>query len=190
MKMSNLFKIKLYLLILFPLISLAQVFTIDNDYIELYSSSTEGEFSENTFLNTLEETIITYEIITDSLPEGWDFQNCFPTCNPLNTYSIDPISFPSDSTIYLNAHFYPNNVPGEGLLKMEISANHGTFVDTVTWRAVASPQINLCENLNDASQIKFITNLSGQKINNLQSEKIFIITYKNNRREVVYIIND
>ena len=91
MKMSNLFKMKLYLLILFPLISLAQVFTIENDYIELYSSSTEGEFSENTFLNTLEETTITYEIITDSLPEGWDFQNCFPTCNPLNTYNIDPI---------------------------------------------------------------------------------------------------
>ena len=74
------------------------------------------------FLNTLEETTITYEIITDSLPVGWDFQNCFPNCNPLNTYSIDPISFPSDSSIYLNAHFYPNNVPGEGLLKMEISA--------------------------------------------------------------------
>ena len=181
---------RVYFLILFPMIIFSQVFTVDNDYIELYSNSIEGEFSENTFLNTLEETTITYEIITDSLPVGWDFQNCFPNCNPLNTYSIDPISFPSDSSIYLNAHFYPNNVPGEGLLKMEISANHGTFLDTVTWRAVASSQINLSENLNDTSQIKFITNLSGQKINNLQSEKIFIITYKNNRREIVYIIND
>ena len=154
---------RVYFLILFPMIIFSQVFTVDNDYIELYSNSIEGEFSENTFLNTLEETTITYEIITDSLPVGWDFQNCFPNCNPLNTYSIDPISFPADSTIYLNAHFYPNNVPGEGLLKMEISANHGTFLDTVTWRAVASSQINLIENLYDISQIKFITNLSGQK---------------------------
>lgn len=181
---------RFYLLILLPMISLAQVFIIDNNYIELYSNSIEGEFSENTFLNTLEETTITYEIITDSLPMGWDFQNCFPTCNPLNTYSIDPISFPADSSIYLNAHFYPNNISGEGLLKMEISANHGTFLDTVIWRAVATPQINLSENFNDMSKIKFITNLSGQIINNLHSEKILVITYKNNRRELVYIIND
>lgn len=73
---------------------------------------------------------------------------------------------------------------------MEISANHGTFLDTVIWRAVATPQINLSENLNDMSQIKFITNLSGQTINNLQSEKLLVVTYKNNRRELVYIIND
>ena len=45
------------------MISLAQVFTIDNNYIELYTNSIEGEFSDNTFLNTLEETTITYEIM-------------------------------------------------------------------------------------------------------------------------------
>ena len=52
---------RFYFLILFPMIMFAQVFTIDNDYIELFSNSIVGEFSKNTFLNTLEETTITYK---------------------------------------------------------------------------------------------------------------------------------
>ncbi len=64
---------KKLLLLIIPLLSFGQIFTIDNNDIQMYTSSLEGEFSENTFLNTLEETTITYEIILDSLPVGWIF---------------------------------------------------------------------------------------------------------------------
>ena len=176
------------ILLIIPFLSFGQVFTVDDNYIQMYTSSLEGEFSENTFLNTLEETTITYEIILDSLPLGWDFQNCFPTCNPINTYNIDPLSFPSDSSIYLNAHFYPNSISGEGLLLMELSANHGTYLDTVSWRAIAMPEFTLNEYLNKSTKIKYITNISGQRISNLKSEQIVIVTYQNNQSKLVYIL--
>ncbi len=117
-----------------------------------------------------------------------DFLNCFFTCNPINTYNIDPISFPSDSSIYLNAHFYPNSISGEALLVMELSANHGTYLDTVSWRAVAMPEFTLNEHLNKSTKIKHITNTSGQRITTLQSEQIVIVTYQNNQSKLVYIL--
>ena len=74
----------------------------------------------NTYLNTL-ALQISHQIITDSLPTGWDFKTA-STCNPINTYFTDVISFESDTSIYLNGHFYPNNISGEGLLKNAIGA--------------------------------------------------------------------
>ena len=92
-------------LIILPLLSFGQLFTIDNDYMELYNISSINNFSENTYVNTLEEVSMSYEIIADSMPAAWDFQHCFPECHPLNTYFIDPIAFDSDSSVFLKGHF-------------------------------------------------------------------------------------
>ena len=43
---------KFILLLIIPILSLSQVFTIDNDYIEMYNLSTVGNFSENTYVDT------------------------------------------------------------------------------------------------------------------------------------------
>jgi len=179
---------KLLLLLIVPFLSFSQVFTIDNDYIEIYNLSTVGNFSENTYVNTLEDITISYEIVTDSMPLEWDFQNCFPDCNPFNTYSIDAFSIPADSSVYLNGHFYPNNIAGEGLLVMELNANHGIYLDTVIWRGIAMPELNMQEHLKESKEIKFITNLSGQKIKKIDLEKVVIVTYKDNQSKMFYIL--
>ncbi len=168
--------------------SFSQLFTIDTDYMEIYNLSSVNNFSENTYVNTLGDINMSYEIIVDSMPASWDFQHCFPECHPINTYQIDPIAFPSDSSVFLKGHFYPNNIAGEGLLIMEIEANHGIYVDTVIWRGVAMEETNLKEYLNDSNEIKYITNLAGQQIINLNSEEIIIVTYKNNKRKTYYIL--
>jgi len=179
---------KLLLLLIIPFLGFGQLFTIETDYMELYNLSSINNFSENTYVNTLQDVNMSFEIIVDSMPSAWDFQHCFPECHPINTYFIDPISFPSDSSVFLKGHFYPNNIPGEGLLVMELNANHGLFVDTVTWRGTAMEETNLIEYLNSSNEIKYITNLSGQQVNSISSENIIIVTYKNNQSKTYYIL--
>jgi len=176
------------LLLILPFLSFGQLFTVENDFIEMYNLSSVSDFSENTYVNTLSDVNISYQIITDSMPLAWDFQSCFPTCEPVNTYFIDAISFPSDSSVYLNGHFYPNNVSGEGLLVMELEGNHGTFVDTVTWKGVAMEDVSLRDFLNNSDQIKSITNIAGQKIQNIENERVVIITDTNNESKIYYIL--
>ena len=179
---------KLLLLLVIPFLSFGQGFTIENDYMELYNLSSINNFSENTYVNTLEDVSMSFEIIVDSMPAAWDFQHCFPECHPINTYSIAPISFSSDSSVFLKGHFYPNNIPGEGLLIMELEANHGTYVDTVTWRGIAMEETILQEHLNISTEIKYITNLAGQIINNIPSEGVVIVVYENNQSKTYYIL--
>ena len=179
---------KLLPLFIMPLLSFGQLFTIDNDYMEIYNLSSINNFSENTYVNTLNDVNISYEIITDSMPLAWDFQHCFPECHPINTYFIDAISFPADSNVFLKGHFYPNNIAGEGLLIMELEGNHGLHVDTVTWRGIAMENISLKEYLNNSNQIKYMTNIVGQHITNIDGENIVIITDKNNQSTTYYIL--
>ena len=179
---------KLLLLLIIPFIVNSQVFNIENDYINFSGNYLDNNFSANTFLNTLIDVSVSYEIILDSMPNGWDFQNCFPVCNPINTYEFGPISFPVDSSVYLNGHFYPNGIIGEGLLVMKLSAQHGLFLDTVTWRGTATEETNLEEYLNSSNEIKYITNLNGQILNNRSSEKIIIVHYKNGQSKTYFVI--
>jgi len=179
---------KLLFLTIIPFLSFGQLFTIENDYMELYNISSVNNFSENTYVNTLQDVSMSFEIIVDSMPATWDFQHCFPECHPINTYSIDPISFLADSSVFLKGHFYPNNTPGDGLLIMELEANHGLYVDTVIWRGSAMEETDLKEYLNNSNEIKYITNLAGQRVNSINSEGVIIVTYKNNQSKTYYIL--
>ena len=175
-------------LFLLPFLAISQMFTIDDDYIEFSDNYTVSNFSANTFLNTFSEVSISYEIIIDSMPSGWDFQNCFPTCHPINTYSIDPISFPADSSVYLNGHFYPNNIIGEGLVVMELSAQHGLYLDTVRWRGEAVMELDLEEEFFNNSNIKTIYNMSGQVVKDFSFGNIFLVTFNDNTTKTYYVI--
>jgi len=179
---------KIFILSLFPFLVNSQVFSIDSHYIEFADSYTVNNFSANTFLNTFEDISVSYEIIVDSIPIGWDFQNCFPTCYPINTYSIDPMSFPSDSSVYLNGHFYPNNIVGEGLLVMKLSAQHGLYLDTVTWRGEAVFELDLDKDFFKKSSIKTIHDFNGQVVQDFSVGHIFLVTYENNTTKTYYII--
>ncbi|MBJ05279.1 MAG: hypothetical protein CMP65_05215 [Flavobacteriales bacterium] len=171
-----------------PFFLVSQVFTIDDDYLEFSDNYMVNNFSMNTFLNTFSDLTITYEIINDSLPSGWDFQNCFPTCNPINTY-IGPATFFSNGTsVYLNGHFYPNNTPGVGLLVMELSAQHGLYRDTVTWRGEALMEMDINEILYSNSSIDKIYNYNGQIVKDFHFGNIFFVTFKDNSTKTYYII--
>lgn len=53
--------------------------------------------------------------------------------------------FPAASQQYLNCHVYPNGIPGEGTLRMQLTTN-GAAQDTVTWHAT----IDAVSSLDDA----------------------------------------
>ncbi len=178
----------IFFLLLFPFLSISQVFTIDDNYIEFSDTCSVNNFSANTYLNTLADVSISYEILLDSIPAGWDFQNCFPTCYPINTFSIDPVSFPADSSVYLNGHFYPNNTPGEGLIMMELSAQHGLYLDTVTWRGEAILALDLDENAIYNSAIKSIHNIKGQIVKDFSFGDLFIVTFNDNSKKTYFVI--
>ena len=55
-----------------------------------------------------------------------------------------------------------------GFISYGINANHGTQIDTVSWRAVAMSEANLTEHVDLNSQIKLITNLNGQIVNDMK----------------------
>ena len=95
-------------------------------YIEFSGfKSSDAEFSANTYLNTLADINISYQIITDSLPTGWDFQNCFPTCNPINTYFTDVISLKCLNQI-LKVFIFNNW--NRFFKKIKISENNYNFI--------------------------------------------------------------
>ena len=71
---------------------------------------------------------------------------------------------------------------------MELEGNHGTFVDTVTWKGVAMEDVSLRDFLNNSDQIKSITNIAGQKIQNIENERVVIITDTNNESKIYYIL--
>tara|TARA_B110000467_G_C18229181_1_gene427614 strand:+ start:294 stop:842 length:549 start_codon:yes stop_codon:yes gene_type:complete len=179
---------KIFLILLLPFLASTQVFTIDDNYIEFSDNYNLSNFSANTFLNTLADLTISYEVIVDSMPSGWDFQNCFPTCYPINTYSIDPISFPADSSVYLNGHFYPNNIIGEGLIVMELSAQHGLYLDTVSWRGEAVMGLDLEEGFFYNSNFKTIHNIGGQVVKDFSCGNIFVVVFEDNTTKTYYVI--
>ena len=71
---------------------------------------------------------------------------------------------------------------------MELSAQHGLYLDTVTWRGTATEETTLKEYLNNSNEIKHISNLNGQIIHNTSSEKIIIVHYKNGQSKTYFII--
>ena len=179
---------KVFILLLLPFLANSQMFTVENNYIEFSDDYTVDNFSANTFLHTLADISISYEVIVDSMPIGWDFQNCFPTCHPINTYSIEPIVFQADSSVYLNGHFYPNNIIGEGLIVMELSAQHGLYLDTVTWRGEAVMELELEEILFNNSNIKTIHSISGQVVKDFSFGNTFFVTFEDNTTKTYFIL--
>jgi hypothetical protein len=162
--------------------SLAQSYTIDEMYIELSGNATDDNFSNNTYFNTLDSCSVSWRIISDSIPEGWLYSNCFPNCYTPGVTSGESI-FPTNSQQYLNCHIYPNNIPGEGTIKMEITTNNSS-IDTVTWTGTSIDNLSIDSNVKaESSRIKNMYNLEGKKINTFLPNQVFIIEYKNGKTE-------
>ena len=61
----------LLLFIFFGLNAFSQSFTIQNNYLSISGNSNVSDFYDNTYLDALSNTLITWNIIYDSVPQGW-----------------------------------------------------------------------------------------------------------------------
>ena len=170
-------KIKLFLLLFFcSYFSIAQ-YSIDDYYMEFSAPSSVSDFYQNTYYNSDQATEVQWRIIKDSMSSQWQFSVCFPSCySPGITNGT--ASFEPETQQYLNCHFYPNNVAGEGLVQMEITTNN-SFVDTVVWRGIASELTNISTWTNNSfKQIANLYNLSGNKIDKPPYNQLYFIQYQ------------
>ena len=166
----------------------AQPHSIDQYVMNFSDNFNVITFSENTYYNTYDSVELNWEIIESSMPVQWDFSNCFPDCNEIGVTNGSNI-FPANTQHYLGCHFYPNNTPGTGIVKMKISTNH-QYVDTVTWVGVASSSNSLNENIiNILENIDYVLyDISGKRIKTLYKNSIYIVAYSDGRIEKKIII--
>ncbi len=162
--------------IAFAAVSFSQNFTIQNNYLTVTGSSTDPDFSANTNLDALNNGTLVWTIVLDSIPQGWEFSNCFPNCYPVGTTS-GTLNMDQGNSYYLNGHFYPNNIAGEGKITMEIDDGNGT-VEQVTWYGIAG-SVGIINNFvnSNQKQIKYIYNLNGQLVSEFTPNQLYIITY-------------
>ena len=179
----NLKLILLFFTFLTPFFCLAQ-YTIDDHYMEFTDVSSTPDFYSNTYLNAESDVSVEWVIVRDSMPTEWEFSNCFPSCYAPGTLS-GTNSFEAGSQTYLNCHFYPNNVAGQGLVQMQITITSivnsvtNTDVDTVTWRGTATEPTAIGEwHSNTNNPVVAIYNLLGQKIDRAETNQVHIVRYK------------
>lgn len=162
--------------IFIPFIGFSQ-YSIDDHYLEVTDVSTAADFYANTYFNADQALTVKWTIVQDSMPSQWEFSNCFPSCYYPGT-TTGSATFEAGSQQYLNCHFYPNNVAGEGLVKMEITINN-SIVDTVTWRGIASAVTDISQWYNSSSNpVVAIYNLYGQKLDKIEANQVHILQYK------------
>lgn len=132
------------LLGLMPILTFGQSHSIDQH--ELFMSGTVDDVSAaiNTYYNAIDAVQVEWTIIETDVPQGWEYSFCFPNCHPIGVVEANA-QFPAASQQYLNCHVYPNGIPGEGTLRMQLTTN-GAAQDTVTWHAT----IDAVSSLDDA----------------------------------------
>ena len=58
----------------------SQSHEIEELFIELSGNATNGDFSNNTYYVAFDSCDVSWQIIRDSIPSGWEFSFCFPNC--------------------------------------------------------------------------------------------------------------
>lgn len=183
--MKNIF---FYISILIAVNSYSQSFSIQQNDISISGNSSDNDFSANTYLDALSDTTLYWSIITDSMPSGWEFSNCFPSCYAKGV-SNSTLSISNGQDYYLNCHFYPNNTSGEGKITMEITDSAGT-TELVTWHGIAG-SVGIIDNYyqSNKNKIKNIYNLSGQIVKDFKPNKIYIVQLNDNSFTKLFITN-
>ena len=165
----------------------AQSFNIDQNIVNIDACTACTGPASNTNLNALEDATLNWLIVDTDIPEGWEFSNCFPNCYDIGVTS-GVLNITSGQQYYLNCHVYPNEIPGEGSITMQITDNNGT-IEEVTWNAIIG-SAGLLENIFDEDEltIKSIYNLQGQQIPELLKNQRQIVVFSDNSRKQVFII--
>ena len=165
----------LLILLCLPFIGFGQTHFIDQNNMQMFGDDDVSDISINTYYNSLDSCIISWNIITDSLPSLWDFSICFPNCYPIGVISgQDEIS--ANQQLYLNCHMYPNGQAGEGIIQMEILTNN-LHKDTVTWLGTINSTTGFFQiNSIDVNKVLLkVTDLLGRETKGTKNEPLLYI---------------
>ena len=81
-------KIAVYLLLLVNTQLLySQSYLLQDFFVELTGNATNGDFSNNTYYISYDSCHVSWQVIRDSIPDGWEFSFCFPNCYEPGTTS-------------------------------------------------------------------------------------------------------
>ena len=178
----------LFCFLLTPQLFFAQSHTFETLFVELSGNATDGDFSNNTYYYAYDSCDVSWQIIRDSIPLGWQYSFCFPNCYEPGITSGNSL-FLSNTEQFLNCHIYPNNIPGAGLIEMEITTN-SLEKDTVLWSATAIDNLYLSDPTNNFQQkILNIYNLEGRVLSKPNMNQIILIEYENGSIQKKVILN-
>ena len=161
----------LLILLCLPFIGFGQSYSIDQHNLQMYGNANDPDISINTYYNTLDTCIISWNIITDSMPSQWEFSICFPTCFNIGITSGQDFFNPNEQA-YLNCHMYPNGQVGYGVVQMEIISNN-LYKDTITWIGSISSTSFVAEHITNRKLLK-IKDLLGRETKNINQPLFYI----------------
>ena len=181
-------KIFIFFFIIFTQYLFSQTHAIEELVVNLSGNASVSDFSNNTYYHAYDSCDVSWTIINDSIPNGWLFSVCFPVCYSPGITSASQV-FPSNSEQLLNCHIYPNNIPGSGVIYMEITTN-GVQKDTVEWSATAINDLTLNEDSEiDNRKIINIYNLEGRKLSKAITNQVILIEFDDGLIEKRLILN-
>jgi hypothetical protein len=137
----------------------------------MYGNINDADISINTYYNTSDTCIISWNIITDSLPSQWDFSICFPSCFAIGVVSSQDTILPNEQS-YLNCHMYPNGQLGNGVVQMEITTN-SLYKDTISWTGSIS-NISFLDEQNKNKELIKVTDLFGRETKQTNKPLLYI----------------
>ena len=166
----------------------SQTHAIEELVVNLSGNASVSDFGNNTYYHAYDSCDVSWTIIGDSIPNGWLFSICFPVCYSPGITSASQV-FPNNSEQYLNCHIYPNNIPGSGVIYMEITTN-GVQRDTIEWRATAINDLTLNE-YSETSNRKIINiyNLEGRKLSKAITNQVILIEFDDGLIEKRIMLN-
>ena len=165
---------KTLLLLLIPGFLVAQTHFIDTHILYMNGNDVNNDITINTYYNSIDTCDISWSIISDSMPSGWEFSICFPNCHNIRVVDGTDLFLPNEKS-YLNCHMYPNGVYGQGIVRMEIITNN-TYRDTVTWhgQVYLSSDIESSNSIVESKLIK-ITYIFGRDVTDYNNRLLFYI---------------
>ena len=182
-------KILISLFFIFTQNLFSQTHAIEDLVVELSGNASNSDFSNNTYYYAYDSCDISWEVISDSIPDGWEFSFCFPVCYSPGITSGSHV-FLNNSEQYLNCHIYPNNIAGSGVIHMAIMTN-GIQRDTVEWRATAINDLTLNEYSETSNRrIINIYNLEGRKLSKAIRNQVILIEFDDGLIEKRLILNN
>ncbi len=178
---------KLFLSIAFFIsigIGYSQSFSVDQILIQIDGDASNESIASNTFLHAISSDDLQWTIVDASIPQEWEFSNCFPNCYNIGVTSGN-LTIIEGQSYYLNCHVYPNNTPGEGSITMQITSGNGTS-ELVTWQAIAGSS-SLIENQLNQKQVKAIYTLDGKKVDELIKNTVMVVLFENGSTQQVFV---